>query len=447
VSFLLRIDSWIGTVPTTVTAQAPEFVSQPVREAEPCFIVSLEFYRGRSRGNQQRDNRLLLSHVGVVPKGSGRKSATAGRTFRALDITAIGKPLPLAECEASLTSATARALIGGVESRGGHLSREATSEIIGLLRRLRPQLAEALDRLEALNSGQRIVTGAAAERYAEDRDKFGVAARIFDAAVSQPWSRPVNDDDPYTVGLASVRIEGMEADAIAHDAGVIHGFYRMFENMPNTRQDLKVFHSRDNDPLTGRPREMQTLNVNATGIEAATGGDLLYYHLKSQSCVIVQYKRLEGRGTRYRIDDRLRDQLDRMTSVNGANKPATYLDDWRLGPDSCYLKLIEPQGRVDPDDTGMIDGRYLPLSYVQTLLGYTTGEQVIPTDSIRHLTNTLFITLVREGWIGTVGVEVDELMNYCKQQVKERRVSMLLAVDTSNETPHEQIARTRRRGR
>lgn len=134
--------------------------------------------------------------------------------------------------------------------------------------------------LQALNAGQRLVTGETAERYAEDRDKLGVSLRIFDAPMSQPWQRPASDEDPYTVGLAELRSATTEADAIAHDAGVVSGFQRMFENMPDTRQDLKIFYSEEADRRTGRRRVLQTLNVNATGIEAVTGGDLLYYHLR-----------------------------------------------------------------------------------------------------------------------------------------------------------------------
>lgn len=428
-----------------MTAQAPEFITRPVPETAPCFVVSPKSARRRSQGALPA-NQLLLSHIGAVPKGSGRKSATAGRTFRITTLVPVDRPLTLRNFARHVSAEAGVALLDAAENRGGFLTFETVEEIINALRNLRPEMTESLDALARLNNGQSVVSDGPVERYAEDRDKLGVAMRIFDAPVSQPWRRPLNDDDPYTMGLAKVRSGPVEADAIAHDAGIIQSFKRVFTDRRHVRYDLKVFHSQDLDTYTGRPRVMQTLNINATGAEAVTGGDLLYYHIQSKSCVVVQYKRLEGRGARYRVDNRLRDQLGRMARVNGANRQSVYLDDWRLGPDSCYLKLIEPQGEVDPDDTGMVDGRYLPLSYVETLLRHTGREEIISMNSIRHLTNTLFITLVREGWIGTVGVDIDQIMEYCRDRV-EGRESQLIAFDHSHQTQRERIIQSRRRGK
>lgn len=444
-SYLLRIDAWVGAMPSTVTAHAPEILAEPVKESAPCFIISDEHLRNAGEARSGR-NRLLISHVGVVSKGTGRKTATGGRTFRAKDLVPVDPALPLLDLTQQLSTASARRLHTGAEERGATLTRDTTHEITTALRRLRPELGEALDRLEALNAGERLVTGDVAERFAEDRDKLGVATRIFGDVISRPWSRPPNDDDPYTMGLASIRDAPLEADAIAYDSGVISGFQHTFENVPGIRQDLKVFHSRDRDRETGEPRVMQTLNVNASGGEAATGGDLLYYHVQSHSCVVVQYKRLERGGGRFRIDKRLPGQIERLTTINDMATAPKYIDDWRLGPDSCYLKLIEPQGLVDPDDSGMIAGRYLPLSYFQTLLNLSGETTSVRTAGLRHLTNSLFIQLVREGWIGTVGVEIPDLMRYCKARAKARK-PLLVAVDHSNDdSTRARMARARRRG-
>src|SRR5581483_9407666 len=136
-----------------------------------------------------------------------------------------------------------------------------------------------------------------------------------------------------------------------------------------------------------------------TPVEKRLGTDLVYYHEPTHSFMLVQYKRVDPIKQSFTVDQRLRDQLDRLEQVAELSAGPTSPDDWRLGADSCFLKLAWwPEHREAID--ALADGMYLPLSYVRLLLqddctrgrgeSRILGRTTVP----RYLVNSQFNELV-----------------------------------------------------
>ena len=188
---------------------------------------------------------------------------------------------------------------------------------------------------------------------------------------------------------------------VSHDAGRFPAWMAR----PGGRPDWLTFSDGDNYMRIG--------NVNKTKLENVLGVDLIYHHIEADTLVLVQYKRMrkDAQGEWfYRTDDQLEKELERMRKVDAviameAFTPPT----WRLHPRGCLLKLVRQPKQFDPRSDQLLQGIYLPLEYLDGLLAdpctQTKGKsRRLGYDTIdRYLTNDLFVSLVRQGWIGTRG--------------------------------------------
>ncbi len=113
----------------------------------------------------------------------------------------------------------------------------------------------------------------------------------------------------------------------------------------------------------------------------------------------------------YRPDGQLDAELGRMRKVDGTMleamaDPAT----WRLYPRGCFLKLVRPPESFNPTSDRLLPGIYLPVPYLDELLAEAARQNErkrphLGFDTVdRYMTAELFVSLVREGWIGTRGV-------------------------------------------
>jgi hypothetical protein len=202
--------------------------------------------------------------------------------------------------------------------------------------------------------------------------------------------------------------------------------------MPNRQVHIHTFAHGD--------RRMEIVNVDASGVEARTGADLIYYHLNTQSFVLVQYKRLQRRSLT--VDDRLRGQLARMDALAGLNHQPSQPDDWRIGPDFGFVKLTDTMAHETPADR-LIRGLYLPSSYVGMLLAQ--GSTRLGYDTVaRYLSNKQFIEFAAHGLVGTIGVTVEQLQEIVNDLV-DAGDSVAIAEDHSNESTAERQRRLRSR--
>ena len=202
---------------------------------------------------------------------------------------------------------------------------------------------------------------------------------------------------------------------------------------------------------TSDGRRLEIMNVNASPVESRTGTDMIYYYEPTHSFTLVQYKRLPSRKKPMHADDRFYDQLARLSQVERMSKTASRPGEWRLGGDSCFMKLAYwPETENGRSARELANGMYLPVSYIRILLedDSTRGAydgRILGYENIeRHLVGTQFIELVTHGLIGTVGVSVEELRTFVRERVAAGQ-SVMLGLERSPETIRERERRLRKR--
>jgi hypothetical protein len=153
--------------------------------------------------------------------------------------------------------------------------------------------------------------------------------------------------------------------------------------------------------------------ANKLKLEEQTGADLIYFNETYRSFVLVQYKSMnkgaKGPEFRWQENDQLAEEIARMDTVLSAlgklpqdQSPASF----RLHTNPFFLKLCA-RTLFNPDDKGLFAGMYLPLDLWRSLANDPAtegprGGRVISYDNVgRKLTNTEFIALVANSWVGT----------------------------------------------
>ena len=148
---------------------------------------------------------------------------------------------------------------------------------------------------------------------------------------------------------------------------------------------------------------------------------------------MVQYKLMEGR--HYRPDAAFDRQLRKMQQFR-TDEPDAWQVDWgrssyRLCGDGFYFKLCT-RVQLEVLSESLLPGMYLPRQFVEAILddvslrGPQGGRVVTFENTARHLTNTLFVDLVRDGWIGTRGVSSLRIGEIVKEALSWKR-SLVLA--------------------
>ncbi|MFC5260926.1 hypothetical protein ACFPJ1_02295 [Kribbella qitaiheensis] len=301
---------------------------------------------------------------------------------------------------------------------GLRLTKAGSKALLDAIVTLQPQLEPVLNALVGVD---RTLNSPAANRWCDERDAVRVALRIAgldDKLLLQPWMEPSSPSMPFLAGLSE---STPEAALLDHDARSVPGLTLL----PGFRADIHVFQDSH--------RTLEVTNVNATNVEAALGTDLIYYTHRTRSLVLVQYKKLKD--GEYRVDARFRSQLGRMLKVDALGVSSLRSADWRLGARAAWFKLAEAEPFVMGSNE-MVQGQYLHAEYVTQLLedDCTRGPRkgrILGYETVdRHLTNTLFISLVKDGWIGTSGVALDDLRRMVRQSLRDDN-SVVLAEEKS----------------
>lgn len=375
----------------------------------------------------------MLTHLGVVFQ-RGNRTSSFERRLAVNQVRAVDPPVPAEELRAYLSKSHADRL-DAAAARAGTLTEAGVEAVLGALLALRPQLRTVIEWLRNLRNPARFITSVRGESYQLQREGVNTALAIagLPVARTRPWEMP-GRYQPY---LAGIKAEPNESHLIDHDAKLFPDWQRE----PCGEVHVHVF--RDGD------QHVEVMNVNAdSDIENKTGADLIYYHVATRSFIAVQYKCMDDNNFTY-VDDRLRDQLDRLDGLKQKGRSPAVPDEWRLTGDSCFLKLVKKQP-MDPYANELIAGLYLPVSYTRLLLQDPAtvtqrGGNRLGYDTVqRYLTNTLFLELAREGWIGTSGVDRADLLEAGKESVRAGR-SFVYAEDRSKVTARERqkLARSR----
>ncbi len=313
-----------------------------------------------------------------------------------------------------------------------------------------PRLVPLLDWLLAQADPPALDSRDAADRaWQEQQDATRSLVRISDFPLSSlnAWQRPEVRDAPYLAGIIPQPSETSLIERDMRGAGRAFGLDSDWLRGDEVRCDINVLSDE-------RGRRLEIVNVNALPLEARTGTDMIYYHVPTESFVLVQYKRLDPRKKEIRVDERLRSQLDRLDEVAKLSSSPKRPREWRLGGDPCFLKLAYwPEDTFNKSVDGLTPGMYLPVSYVRLLLedectrssrensdtrllGYGRVE--------RHIVGTQFVQLVKEGLVGTVRTTKEELWEVVKRRAGQGQ-NILLGSEYSTESVYERQRRNRSR--
>lgn len=169
--------------------------------------------------------------------------------------------------------------------------------------------------------------------------------------------------------------------------------------------------------------------ANRLKLEEQAGADLIYYNETFSSFVLVQYKSMD-RGTkgpefRWRRNDKLSAEIARMDALLellGQQPHDKSPKSFRLHFNPFFLKLC-PRILFNPDDKGLFPGMYLPLDFWRALACDSAtkgnkGGRILSYENVgRKLSNTEFVTLVANAWVGTTVPQSQLLENVIREVI------------------------------
>ena len=234
-----------------------------------------------------------------------------------------------------------------------------------------------------------------------ERDATNLALRMakLEEMFITEWNQNEGEEiAPFLKGLSSVSIR--EDTMIIHDSRVF-GDWEFSSGVITGAIELK-----------NKSQRLTLMNVNRLPLEETLGVDLIYYFHKYQSYVMVQYKRKIFENGKFVYKPNNKSYQSEYDQMNLFNKSLSHtpdvseLSDYRLNHNLFYFKFCAAQ-QFDPRSSEMIEGEYVPLELWETFikspeaLGSQGGIKWSGGKSGRHLSNTDFINLAGNGWLGT----------------------------------------------
>ena len=339
--------------------------------------------------------------------------------------------IPLVEVDRRLHSRNWRNIVRTRSGVGGRVPAATWRGMKAALRDIDPLSLRTLEELEHLRDESRTpIDRPGARVVAQQRDATGVALDIFDRShqlrreVLQTWTPPSDNLTSFLEGLPSVRV--IEDQVVAHDASI-------FPGAADTRRTIvgAVFDLGD--------RTLEVFNINRHAVEVSLGVDLIYRNDAFDAWTLVQYKLMEkgfgNNSTYYRVNEAFDIELARMREFR-SKQPDTWQAEggpanYRLCGDGFYFKFCT-RVQIETLSSDLLPGMYLPRPFVEGLFASASiegprGGRIITFENTkRHLTNTLFAELVRDGWIGTRGVSSSQVSATVRDALSGQR-SVVLA--------------------
>lgn len=351
---------------------------------------------------------MSLDHACLAQRRN--KAATAKYRVEFLEFVDL-LSLDLAEITDQLPSNLEHHWLRSSSGRGRRVPPATWDELIRIVSRLRPNQASEIDRLLRLRAAAKHrLVGAGAEQVAFERDAVGVALDIFDRSCQsrqetlRRWVPPQGPLPPFLKGIEQSKLT--EEQMLVHDSNVFPG--------------AEAVATQIGARFTVGGRTLFVTYLNRTSVEKSLGVDLIYYNHQFDAYTLVQYKRMNKESVkksdadawvfRPSSDRNFDVEIKRMQEFRAENP-----DEWgnncswesfRLNGDGFFFKFC-PSITLEVLSADLIRGCYLPREYTESLLmskvtdGLRGGKLLSFENVQRHLNNSDFATLVRDGWIGT----------------------------------------------
>ena len=352
------------------------------------------------------------------------------------ELDELTRPFPFSEIE-SRVPARVRSHLLRYLRQGGVLPAKTRDAFVAFMAEADVTAAGRISQLERDTSGVERLPSRAQENLALQKDTVGVALRIAGIEPQQlvGWHSGDHTARSFLDGLPEARVR--EDAMMLTDFSTIPGFA---EVRSATHYAAHTFQGRRD-----RSNRVTIIMANRLPLEQQTGADLIYFHEKYRSFVMVQYKAMERESGeekfRWKAGDQFAKELARMDllweKINEASTgdaPAAF----RFSNNPFFLKFCS---RVvfDPDSTEMFKGMYLPLDLWHILnrsgkLKGPKGGNVVTFGNVeRTMNNTEFVHLLSKSWVGTSAAQSDYLDSLIKEVIMTGK-TITLAVKHKDDT-------------
>ena len=384
---------------------------------------------------------ISITHVCLLLK---KRSRVATRKYRVnfSTIYSLDKPVPFESIKSDLPAKYWTHLQKALKQQVSRITSNTWNGLVEYFSNKHSETYKAIDSLDKLrNIRSKTYSDPNAPIYAQEKDAINLALRFAGIGTAQlkEWMPSKDKDVPFLQGLSEVRLR--EDTMINYD-------WQIFGNWRPMTKDKVGSITFENNTHTDR---ITIMNVNRTPIEETLGVDLIYYNHKFKAYVLVQYKRMETEEIKnkkdkyshdyelvYRpIDKSYKKEIKLMHDFekNSIKKDdSSSIKDYRFNPQAFYLKLC-PADEIDLNSDDMIKGMYFPLEYWDRLLsspettGPNGGKRITYNNRGRHFTNTLFISLVQSGWIGSREITTDEISSIINKTLVSGKAVVLANVE------------------
>ena len=321
--------------------------------------------------------------------------------------------------------------------QGGLLPPKTLSAFVNLITELDASVGPRLARFSARRARTlERLDSRARENLAYQKEALGLALSIAGLPKDDllTW-QPLDDDQhSFVDGLPEAQVR--EDAMLLADFSTLPGFQSTGEV---TRHASRVFTSIQ-DPSV----RLTVIMANRLPLEQQTGADLIYYNEAYRSFVMVQYKAMEKRGKvnefRWQPRGQFSDEIGRMdTLLRELRKmPSGHDPDGYRFTDNPFFLRFCPRVVFNPDDTGLFNGIYLPLDLWKradaagNFRGKRGGKVLTHEKVGRWITNSEFVMLVAESWVGT-SIEQSSMLGDLIRRVLATGKTVAIAIQQSIE--------------
>jgi hypothetical protein len=285
------------------------------------------------------------------------------------------------------------------------------TEMINNVKRIRPNVVDELDDMLLEISGN-CFSGSSFSLMAQQKDAIQLALNF--AGIDQdvldyklPNTQKGQKPDNFLKFIKS-----SEDSLIFHDLNTFL-FKNWIEDNNKQQPNVRTFKQ-------GKKR-LTVTNVNRSKeYEGTLGVDLLFYNQEFKLFVMVQYKvwQQDKNGYYYRADNQYDKDIERMSNAEHKyfNSQEDFgIESFRLSPRPFYFKLCHSTQLNYQNE--IINGSYIAYRYLHRFMnkkmGIKGGRIIREKEIIHNINHEMFINLVKNGLIGSIGIsefQLDEIV-------------------------------------